>query len=75
MTIKFLFSFTEPPKLVERPDSLIQLKYDERLSIKCGFRGRPEPGISWLFNGEELNINEVPATGTFAYKNIRVNEN
>jgi hypothetical protein len=33
------------------------------MSIKCGFRGRPEPMISWLFNGEEFTINGSPATG------------
>lgn len=53
----------EPPKLVQRPDSLIQLKNDQRVSIKCSFRGRPEPTVSWLYNGEEFTINGVPATG------------
>ena len=53
----------EPPKLVQRPDSLMQLRNDERVSIRCGFRGRPEPGITWLYNGEELMMNDAPLTG------------
>ena len=32
------------------------MKKDERTSVRCGFRGRPEPSISWLYNGEELSI-------------------
>jgi len=33
------------------------------MSIKCGFRGRPEPTITWLYNGEELTMNGSPITG------------
>lgn len=56
----------ERPKLVQRPDSLIQTTTEEeQVSIKCGFRGRPEPTISWLYNGEELVINGSPVTGIF----------
>ncbi|CAF4440480.1 unnamed protein product, partial [Adineta steineri] len=53
-----------PPKIVQRPDSLIQINRDENMSIKCGFRGRPEPVISWLYNGEDFSINGSPVTGS-----------
>lgn len=53
----------EPPKVVQRPDSLIQINNEESVSIKCAFRGRPEPVISWIYNGEELIINGSPAIG------------
>ena len=53
----------EPPKVIQRPDSLIQINNEESISVKCGFRGRPEPTISWIYNGEELIINESPVTG------------
>jgi hypothetical protein len=36
---------------------------DESLSIKCGFRGRPEPSITWLHNGQEIIIHGSPVTG------------
>jgi len=42
---------------------LIEIKRDDSLSIKCNFRGRPEPSISWIYNGEELNMNGSPVTG------------
>jgi hypothetical protein len=35
----------------------------ESVSIKCGFRGRPEPTIGWIYNGEELIMNGSPVTG------------
>jgi hypothetical protein len=57
------FCFLEPPKLIQRPDSVIQINRGESVSIKCGFRGRPEPAISWLYNGEEVTINGSPVTG------------
>lgn len=53
----------EPPKILQRPDSVIQINRGESISIKCGFRGRPEPIISWLHNGQEITINGSPATG------------
>lgn len=58
-----LFSSLEPPKITQRPDSVIQINRGESVSIQCGFRGRPEPIISWLHNGEEVTINGSPATG------------
>ena len=57
------FVCLEAPKVTQRPDSLIQINKGESVSIKCGFRGRPEPIISWLYNGEELNMNGVAVTG------------
>ncbi len=57
------FVLIERPKVVQRPDSLIQINNDESVSIKCGFRGRPEPTITWLYNGEELTMNGSPITG------------
>ena len=36
------------------------------MSIKCGFRGRPEPVISWLYNGEEMTMNGSPVTGMWS---------
>ncbi|CAF0826168.1 unnamed protein product [Adineta steineri] len=59
-----LVEVLEPPKIVQRPDSLIQINRDENISIKCGFRGRPEPVISWLYNGEDFSINGSPVTGS-----------
>ena len=53
----------EPPKVIQRPDSVIQINRGESLSIKCGFRGRPDPSISWLHNGQELILNGSPVTG------------
>ena len=29
------------------------------------FRGRPEPTVNWLYNGEELLVNGAPVTGTW----------
>jgi len=55
--------FVEPPKILQRPDSVIQINRGESVSIKCGFRGRPEPTISWLYNGEEIILNGSPVTG------------
>jgi hypothetical protein len=57
------FLFIEPPKIIQRPDSVIQISRGESVSIKCGFRGRPEPSISWLYNGEEITMNGSPVTG------------
>ncbi|CAF5016599.1 unnamed protein product, partial [Rotaria socialis] len=51
-----------PPKMIQRPDSLIQITKDETLSIKCSFRGRPEPTINWLYNGEEFTMHGSPIT-------------
>ena len=61
--IKFLFLLSEPPKLIQRPDSVIRISRGESISIKCTFRARPEPTISWLHNGEEISINGSPVTG------------
>jgi len=57
------FVLIEPPKVVQRPDSLIEINKGESVSIKCGFRGRPEPSINWLYNGAELIMNGSPVTG------------
>ncbi|CAF2401516.1 unnamed protein product [Rotaria sp. Silwood2] len=57
-----LLEVLEPPKVTQRPDSLIQINKDETISIKCTFRGRPEPVISWLYNGEEFTMNGSPIT-------------
>ncbi|CAF3607553.1 unnamed protein product [Rotaria sordida] len=57
-----LLEVLEPPKVIQRPDSLIQINKDETVSIKCAFRGRPEPVISWLYNGEEFTMNGSPLT-------------
>jgi hypothetical protein len=66
--------FLEPPKLVQRPDALMQITKDERISIKCAFRGRPEPTISWLYNGEEFTANGLPITGTSMFDDRHTNE-
>ncbi|CAF0794767.1 unnamed protein product [Didymodactylos carnosus] len=58
-----LLDVLEPPKVVQRPDSLIQIQRGENAYIRCGFRGRPEPVITWLFNGEEVSLNGSPAIG------------
>ncbi|CAF1157581.1 unnamed protein product [Adineta steineri] len=58
-----LLEVLEPPKIIQRPDSVIQINQGESVPIKCGFRGRPEPIISWLYNGEEIIINGSPVTG------------
>jgi len=58
--------FVEPPKIIQRPDSLIEINRGESMSIKCGFRGRPEPNISWLYNGEEFTLNGSPVTGMWS---------
>ncbi|CAF4155558.1 unnamed protein product [Rotaria socialis] len=58
-----LLEVLEPPKLVQRPDSVIRINRGESVSVKCTFRGRPEPVISWLYNGEEITINGSPVTG------------
>ncbi|CAF1508156.1 unnamed protein product [Adineta ricciae] len=58
-----LVEVLEPPKVIQRPDSLIQVNDGDSVSIKCGFRGRPEPSVSWLYNGEEFSINGSPVTG------------
>ncbi|CAF1643328.1 unnamed protein product, partial [Adineta ricciae] len=58
-----LLEVLEPPKIIQRPDSVIRINQGESVSIKCGFRGRPEPLISWLYNGEEIIINGSPVTG------------
>jgi hypothetical protein len=55
--------FIEPPKVIQQPDSLIQINNGESVSIKCSFRGRPEPSVSWLFNGEEFSVNGSPVAG------------
>ncbi|CAF5167560.1 unnamed protein product, partial [Rotaria sp. Silwood1] len=57
-----IFAVIEPPKVIQRPDSLIQINKDETVSIKCTFRGRPEPAINWLYNGEEFSMNGSPIT-------------
>ncbi|CAF3138607.1 unnamed protein product [Rotaria socialis] len=57
-----LLEVLEPPKMIQRPDSLIQITKDETLSIKCSFRGRPEPTINWLYNGEEFTMHGSPIT-------------
>ncbi|UJR15975.1 hypothetical protein I4U23_002894 [Adineta vaga] len=58
-----LVEVLEPPKVIQRPDSLIQVNDGNSVSIKCGFRGRPEPAITWLYNGEEFLMNGSPITG------------
>ncbi|CAF3392055.1 unnamed protein product [Rotaria socialis] len=58
-----LLEVLEPPKLVQRPDSVIRINRGESVPVKCTFRGRPEPVISWLYNGEEITINGSPVTG------------
>ncbi|CAF1013099.1 unnamed protein product, partial [Didymodactylos carnosus] len=58
-----LLDVLEPPKLIQRPDSLIQIQYGENVYIRCSFRGRPEPVITWLFNGEEMSLNGSPLSG------------
>ncbi|CAF1505891.1 unnamed protein product, partial [Rotaria sordida] len=58
-----LLEVLEPPKIIQRPDSVIRINRGESVSIKCTFRGRPEPIISWLYNGEEITINGSPVTG------------
>lgn len=68
-----VFCFIEPPKIIQRPDSLIQINNEESLSIKCSFRGRPEPTISWLYNGEELTMHGSPITGISKHKSQNVN--
>jgi hypothetical protein len=60
---KFFFFCVESPKIIQRPDSVIQINRGESVSIKCGFRGRPEPTINWLYNGEEITMNGSPVTG------------
>ncbi|CAF3480642.1 unnamed protein product [Rotaria sp. Silwood1] len=57
-----LLEVLESPKIIQRPDSVIRINRGESISIKCTFRGRPEPSISWLYNGEEVTINGTPIT-------------
>jgi hypothetical protein len=64
------FDLIEPPKVVQRPDLLIEINKGKSISVKCGFRGRPEPTISWLYNGEELTMNGLPITGIERTKNL-----
>ena len=65
----------EPPKVIQRPDSVIQINRGESLSIKCGFRGRPDPSISWLHNGQELILNGSPVTGKARERDLHLTGN
>lgn len=64
----------EPPKIIHRPDSVIRINRGDSVSIKCTFRGRPEPTISWLYNGEEITVNGSPVTGKERKKKFHLTE-
>lgn len=55
----FRLKVESPPSFLNEPQSLNVTKAST-VEIKCEASGIPEPKVQWLFNGEEIKLNDNP---------------
>lgn len=49
--------FAVPPKFIKRPQDKTANE-NQDLEFECEIRGKPEPKVTWLKNGERINFSE-----------------